>query len=242
LLAQFLLAFVAALAVASFFYNAFFPVVLTAIQNLPDNGQITSGQLTWTGDSFQNLAEGHFLAIDVDLDHSGQLRSTADVQVEFGRDSVRVFSLFGYADLYYPANDVIQFNRPQLEPLWGAYRAEILFFIALSAFIALPLNWWLLATVYFLPVWLVGFFTNRDLSVPGSWKLCGAALLPGALLMSAGILLYGMGFYGLIAFAFIFAAHFILGWLYLLFALPFFTRTSSAPARGNPFERSKKGD
>lgn len=240
LLAQLILALLAAAAVASFFHNACFPVVQAAIDNLPDNGQITSGRLIWSGSPFQDLAEGHFLAFDVDLAHSGQFRSTADVQIEFGRDSVRVFSLFGYADFSYPPDDIVQFNRARLQPLWNAWRAEILFAIALAAFGLLPAAWWLLATIYFLPVWLAGFFANRDLSLPASWKLSGAALLPGALLMIAAIFLYGLGFFGLITFGFIFAAHLVLDWLYLLFALPFFPRTSAAPFRGNPFKRTKE--
>ncbi len=238
LLAQLIFALLAAAAVAVFFYNACFPIIQTAIENLPDAGQIASGQLNWSGSSFQNLAEGHFLAFDVDLDHSGQFRSTADVQVEFGRDSVRVFSLFGYADFYYPADDIIQFNRPQLEPLWGAWRAEILFAIVLAAFVALLVAWWILGTFYFPAILLIGFFANRDLDWRASWKLSGAALLPGALLMIAGILLYGLSFFGLITFCFIFAAHFILDWLYLLFGLLFFPRTSAAPSQGNPFKLS----
>jgi hypothetical protein len=100
--------------------------------------------------------------------------------------------------------------------------------------------WWLLATLYFLPVWLIGFFTNRDLDLRASWKLSAAALLPGALLMIGGILLYGLGFFGLITFGFVVAAHFILDWLYLLFALPFFSRTSAVPPPGNPFKSIHK--
>ena len=239
IVAQLILALFAAAAVACFFYSACFPVVQAAIDNLPDSGQIASSQLTWSGGSFQDLAEGHFLALDVDLDHSRQFHSTADVQVEFGGDSVRVYSLFGYADFYYPTDDIIQFNRPELEPLWAAWRAEILFGIALAAFVTLPVTWWILATLYFLPVWLIGFFTNRDLDLRACWKLCGAALLPGTLLMIAAIFLYGLGFFGLVTFGFIFVAHLVLDWFYLLFALPFFPRTSAAPVRGNPFKSAK---
>lgn len=240
LLAQLILAWLAAAAVACFFYNACFPIVQAAIDNLPATGQIASRQLNWGGSAFQDLADGHFVAFDVDLDHSSQFHSTADMQIEFGRGSLRVFSLFGYAEFYYPPDEIIQFNRPRLEPLWNAWRAEILFFIALAAFMALPVTWWILATIYFLPVWLIGFFTNRDLGLRASWKLSCAALLPGALAMIAAILLYGLGFFGLVTFFFIFVAHFILDWLYLLFALPFFTRISTAPPRGNPFKPSQK--
>ena len=92
--------------------------------------------------------------------------------------------------------------------------------------LVLLLSWWLLATVYFLPAWLLGFFTNRDLNLRASWKLSGAALLPGALLMAAGVWLYGLGFLGLVSFGFLFAAHFVLGWTYLFLSQLFLPRTS----------------
>ena len=36
------------------------------------------------------------------------------------------------------------------------------------------------AAVYFLPAWILGFFTDRDLNLRAGWKLSGAALMPGA--------------------------------------------------------------
>jgi hypothetical protein len=93
----------------------------------------------------------------------------------------------------------------------------------------------LLATIYFLPAWIAGFFANRDLNFWESWKLSAAAVLPGALLMIAGIWLYNFGRGRLVSLAFIFAAHFVLGWIYLGVSLFFLPRTSAATPRGNPF-------
>ncbi|HEV2455702.1 MAG TPA: hypothetical protein VGY98_15665 [Verrucomicrobiae bacterium] len=238
LVAQFIFAFFAASAVAYFFHRACFPVIETAIDNLPDSGQVQSGSLAWSGDP-QTLADGPFLAINVDPDHAGQWHSTtADFQIELGRDTVRVFSLFGYADVSYPVRDA-PFNQPDLDPLWKAWRAEILFLIAAITMVLLPATWWILAAVYFLPAKLLGFFANRDLSLLASLKLCCAALLPGALFMTAALILYALDLLGLVAFCFVLAAHFILHWLYLLFALPFLPRLSNAPGKGNPFKLGK---
>lgn len=239
LLAQFIFAALAALAVAWFFYHACFPTIQTAIDNLPPDSEINSGALDWHGDSFSELADGHFAAFDVDIIHSGQFRSAADLQVEFGHETVRIFSLFGYADFLYPPDEIISFNRPELDPQWKAWRAVILFIIILTTIFALLLSWWILATIYFLPVWLAGFFTNRDLDLRASWKLSGAALLPGALLMTTGILFYGLGL-PLVTLLFIFGAHFVLGWLYLFFGLAFLPRTSSVIPKGNPFKLGGK--
>ena len=235
LLVQFIVALLAAASAAWFLDDACFPTVLAAIQKLPAAGEIRSGKLDWRGDSPQMLAEGKFLAFDVDTNHSGQIHSTADVQIEFGADSIRVISLLGYADFVYPTDRARPFNRPELEPLWDAWAAEILFIAAAAMMLVLLLSWWLLATVYFLPAWLLGFFTNRDLNLRASWKLSGAAHLPGALLMAAGVLLYGFGVLGLVSFGFLFAAHFVLGWTYLFLSQLFLPRTSDGPQKGNPF-------
>ncbi|HXC35464.1 MAG TPA: hypothetical protein VNV43_06280 [Candidatus Acidoferrales bacterium] len=238
LVAQFIFALLAAAAVGYFFHSACFPAVQAAIDNLPLTGQIQSGRLSCDR---QMLADGPFFAFNVDPDHSGQWRSTtADFQVEFGRDTVRVITLIGYADFFYPSDRSAPFNQPQLDPLWKAWRAVILFLIMAATLVILPAIWWFLMMIYFLPVWLIGFLTNRDLSLPASLKLSGSALLPGALLMTAAVFLYGIGLLNLVSFFFVFAAHFVLHWLYLLFGLFFLPRTSTAMPKQNPFKPVKE--
>ena len=234
-LVQIVFALLAAASVVWFLANSCFPTIRTAVQSLPDAGKISSGKLDWRGSPSQMLAEGNFLAFDVDLKHSGQIHSTADVQIEFGAESVRVFSFLGYAEFFYPPGRFAPFNRAELEPLWGAWSAEILFFAAASTAIGLMLSWWILATVYFLPVRVFSFFANRDLDFRASWKLSGAALMPGALLMTAGVLLYDFGLLDLVSFGFVFTAHFVLGWIYLTISLLFLPRILATPQKGNPF-------
>ena len=235
LLVQLIIAMLAAGSVAWFLDTGCFPVITEAIQKLPAAGEIRSGRLDWRGASPQMLAEGKFLALDVDLDHSGQIHSPADVQIEFGADSVRAFSLLGYAEFFYPPDRPGTFNRTDLEPLWGAWAAEILFLAFVAVTLVLLVNWWLLATAYFLPARLLAFFANRDLDLRAGWKLSGAALLPGALLMTAGILLYGVGLFDLVTLGFIFCAHFVLGWIYLFVSQAFLPRIAGGPQKGNPF-------
>ncbi len=236
---QLVIAVLAAASVAWFMDAGCFPAVSEAIQKLPGTGEIRSGRLVWHGSSPQMLVEKRFLAFDVDLDHSGQIHSTADVQIEFGADSVRVFSLLGYAEFFYPPDRQGPFNRTELEPLWGAWAAEILFLTWVAVTVALLVSWWLLATIYFFPARLVAFFANRDLNLRACWNLSGAALLPGALLMTAGILCYGAGLLDLVSFGFVFAAHFVLGWIYLFVSQLFLPRISAGPQKGNPFQPKK---
>jgi len=239
LLVQFIVALMAAASVVWFLDDGCFPTIGAAIRSLPAAGEIRSGKLDWHGGTPQLLAEGKFLAFDVDLDRSGQIHSTASAQIEFGRDSVRIFSLLpGYSEFAYAPDRAAPFNRAELEPLWGAWAAEILFIAGASVTAGLLLSWWLLATLYFLPVWLLGFYANRDLNFRASWKLSGAALLPGSLLMAAGVLLFDHGFLDLVQLGFLFAAHFALGWIYLFLSLLFLPRISGTPPRHNPFKQA----
>jgi hypothetical protein len=234
-LVQFVVAALAATAIVWFLSANCFPTVRAAIRNLPAAGAIRSGRLDWPSHTPQVLAEGRFLAFIVDPEHSGQIHSTADVQIEFGRETVRVFSLLGYLEWNYPSDWIIAFNRTELEPLWGAWEPEWLAITVLAVVVGLMLLWAVLATVYFLPAWLVGFFANRNLNLRASWKLSGAALLPGALLLSAAVVLYGLGALDVVQFCFIYGAHFPLGWIYLFLSQLFLPRLESAPTEGNPF-------
>ncbi|HXR04319.1 MAG TPA: hypothetical protein VN836_06380, partial [Verrucomicrobiae bacterium] len=140
----------------------------------------------------------------------------------------------GYREWNYPPGWIVSFNRTDLEPLWDAWRPDILA-IATGAIIAgLMLSWAVLATVYFFPVWLVCFFADRELNFRQCWRLAGAALLPGALLLAAAIAFYGLGALDLIQMSFAFGAHFVLGWIYL-FISPLFLHRVSPVEKRNPF-------
>jgi hypothetical protein len=239
LLVQFVVAALAAAAGAWFLADGVFPTVRAAIRNLPDTGVIRSGRLIWSGDSPQVLAESRFLAFMVDAGHSGQIRPPADVQIEFGRETVRVYSLLGYTEWSYPSDGIIAFNRTDLEPLWGAWEPAWLAIGLLAAVAGLMLSWALLATVYFLPARLMGCLAKRELDFRGSWKLAGAALLPGALLVTAAIVLFDFGGLDLIQFCFLFVAHLALAWVYLLVGPLFLPRMEPGPPGGNPFSAAR---
>jgi hypothetical protein len=95
--------------------------------------------------------------------------------------------------------------------------------------------WACLATVYALPAWLVGFFADRDLTLRGSWRLAGAALMPGALFLSAAIGLYGWGALDLVRLAVAAAVHLVMGWIYLFVSPLCLPRHPAVTAVANPF-------
>jgi hypothetical protein len=236
LLVQFIAALLAAAAVDWFLYDGWFPTVREAIGQLPDEGKISAGKLDWHGDSPRLLAEGTLLAFSVDLNHAGDIRSPAHVQIEFGRDDFYIYSLLGHMAGRYPAGWAVAFNRKELGPWWGAWEPALLAIATAVVVAGLMLMWAVLATMYFLPGWVAAFFANRDLTLRGSWRLAGAALMPGALLLAAAILLYDFGVLDLVRLAFVVAGHLVLGWIYLLVSLLFLPRhVASTAGRRNPF-------
>jgi len=239
-LVQFIVALVAAALIGWFVDTAWFSVVRAAIHQFPADGEIRFQHLNWPDESPQLLAEGHFLAFSVDEENSDAIRSPAHVQVEFGDNRVRFHSLFGYREQRYPQG-WIPFNRTKLEPVWDAWQPMLVAGVVLSVLIGLFISWTLLASIYCVPVWLVGFFTNRDLNLRASWKLAGAALMPGALFLMVTIFVYALGLLDMVQLMAGFALHFVIGWVYLFIA-PFFLSKESASARAgkNPFASGKK--
>jgi hypothetical protein len=235
LIVQLIVALLAAGTVVWFLHRAWFPVISEAIRQLPLQGELRSGRLDWPGPTPARLAEGRFLALVVDLDHAGEARSPAHVQVEFGRTDYLVFSLLGYVQGAYPQGWAVAFNRTELGPWWGAWAPAILALAAGLVVVGLMVTWACLATVYSLPVWLVGFFANRDLGLWGSWRLAGAALMPGALFMCAVVILYGCGALDLVRLAAAAALHLVMAWVYLLISPWCLPRHSAAAVKANPF-------
>ena len=236
LLVQLIMAAMVALIVGWFLYYKCFPTVSLAIDQLPTEGQIQSRELDWRGPSPQMLAEGRLLALTVDLDHSGGLRSSAHVQAEFGKDNCRIRSLLGIMDVRYPEGWLIAFNRAELKPLWGAWRPALLLGAMAGTAVGLMLFWWSLSAIYSPFVWFGGVFVNRDLNLPQSWQLAGAALMPGAVIMTAAIVFFGLGMMDLVGLLFFFCAHFAMGWVYLFLSLLYVPKTGGTSLqRKNPF-------
>jgi hypothetical protein len=241
LLVQFMMATLAAGVVGWFLAVAWFPVISAAIQKLPAQGEIKNGELNWTNGPPAKLAGNHFLALVVDPAHDGQLTREAQLQVEFGRRDARVSGLAGYAEIPYPAGWIMAFNRTELDPWWAAWEPLLLSGAVVLTVVGLMLSWTLLATLYFVPVKLFAFFENHDLGWWQSWRLAGAALMPGAMFLTGGMVLQCLGIIDLVQLGAVWALHFVIGWLYLFISPLFLPRHPSAKkVKRNPFAKKEK--
>jgi hypothetical protein len=241
LIVQFIVALLLAGSASCFLAAAWFPVVQKAIARLPEKGTIRRGQLDWPGPSPCSLAEATFLSIVVDVANSQPTGQSADVQVELHRGGFKIRSLFGNLAILYPKDWTIALNRAEVEPRWGAWRPFLLVGIGAGVGIGVMAIWLVLAMVYSLPLRLLTFYCDRDVSWLGCWRMAGAAQLPGALLMSGGILLYGFNRLNLIGLFFAWLLHVVIAWIYVGIAPARLPRlTGSLRRRDNPFGGAQK--
>jgi hypothetical protein len=171
------------------------------------------------------------------VDGVGTPSLTTDLRVEFHHRSFALCSILGCLTLNYPKDRVVQFNQPELESWWAAWEPMIYTLIGLAVVTGLFASWLGLATIYCPAARIYAFFKDRQLTLTGSWKIAAAALLPGALLTGAAIVLYGLGMIDLIRFLVLWAIHLIVGLVYLFVSplrLPRASDSLSAP-RHNPF-------
>lgn len=242
-LVQWVFAFACTAAVGWFLTSAWFPVIRSAAEKLPEDGLIRAGTLDWRGPAPVLLAENAFLAIAADPDHTGKARSPAHLYVELGRRNVLVFSLFGYVPAAYPAAGTVGFGRDEVRAWWGAWSPFLLVLTCGATAVALMASWTGLAWIYTVPVWLAAFLLNRRCSLRGAWRLAGAAQMPGALFMSATIVLHGLGGLDVVRVLICFGAHFLVSWVYLGLGIVRLPPVASAvAAQPNPFRPEPPAD
>ena len=240
LVVQFVFALLASAVIMRVFYGTWVPVINRAVHELPMQGEIRRGQLQMPGVAPEILAENRFLGLAIDPGHRGNARSAAHVHVELGQKDLGIYSLSGYVLLPYPTGYRIALNHDETIPAWGAWRPAAIAAVGAAALVWMFFSWAALQTLYFVPVWVGGFLANRALSLAGSWKLCGAALMPGAVLFTLSLAIYGLGWLDLIRLGAAAAIHLALGWIYLPFAVAKLPRAAEKDLpKDNPFSTKK---
>lgn len=236
---QVVFALINALTLGWFLQMSWLPVVRTAVEQLPDRGEITQGTLKWGGTVPRILSYNSNLAFVVDPEHSGDCRVPTDILIELGNQDMRIYSLVGYLEFDYPPGWRIALNRPETAPWWGAWEPPVLWFAVLGWTVFLLILWMVLASGYSWVVWLLAFFANRSANLGQSWKLASTALIPASLVLWLGIVFYGGGGIHLVVLLLFGAGHVIAAWIYMLLAAFSLDREKGTPPKGNPFSSKK---
>ena len=234
-LAQLAVALAVSAAVIWFLRIAWFPVVTEAIQELPVTGMIRGGQLELGGESQTVLAQNERLAIAVDVASNAASGHAADLQVTFEKSRAAFCGALGCWWQHYLPEYTIVFNRPDLEPRWGAWRGPILAVVAFATVASLYATWWSLALFYVPLIKFIAFFTDRIVTWRGAWRQSAASLLPGALIVAIAIVLYGFGAIDLFRLALLYGMHIVCGLVFVVTSPFFLPKLSSLSRQTNPF-------
>ena len=238
-LVQIIVAVLVALTLIWFLRVACFPVITEATRQLPAGTAIRRATLTYPGESPVRLAENAHLAIVVDLDGTRKAATASDLEIIFETNRVAFCGALGCRWQPYPRGFLFTLDHAAVEPAWGAWRWPIVIAVALTVGLASFVLWWALALVYLPFVKIVIFFADRDATWRGAWRMTAAGLLPGALMLAGGVILYGFGAIDLFRFGLIYALHLIAG-LVFVFTSPFFLpKIFRGKPKGNPFSRPR---
>jgi hypothetical protein len=236
LAAELAAAIMAAVCVVWFLHRAYCPVILQAIQKMPDTARLARGALQGLPDTL--IAESKFLAIAATPRSSVTIGQDADLQLEMRQNDFCAGSVFWPdwgLDLQYREDMAINLARSNLEPWWSAWQPVLLLAAGAATVLFLLLSWAVLASIYAAPAKFVAWYADRYLPWGGAWRLASAALLPGALILTAAIVLYGWSVIDLVGLSFFFAIHFIVGWVYMVGGACRATRLFPSDSKRNPF-------
>lgn len=232
----------AALSVASilFFLNRCWqPVIVAAIDQLADGGQLRQGILQPGGASTDvTLASNRYLAIALNWTEAGPRDQVSDVRFILQIDRFLVCSLFGCTAFSYEGIGDRSVGRTETGAWWRAWQPFLFTAIALGHALYLIIAWWLLTIVYAWAIRLLAFYLDRDLDFTGATRVAQAALIPGALWLTATVFLHAAGWLDLLSVLVVLVMHVPVGWLYAGLAcrsLPL--RPDVLPA--NPFQAAE---
>jgi len=232
-------ALIVAATVVWFVQQAWVPVINKTIKQMPPTGEIRGGRLDWPSETVLQQ-EGPFMRIAVRPGGFSNVEESADLVLAFDSSNLRIGSSLGLGllTLPYPMGWILSFNKTELEPWWGARSHMLLAGLGLMVVLALQFVWSALGLLYMLPVKI---FSVSRLDRVGAIKIAIAAQMPGALVMSVGIVLYGLKQLDLVALLVVWGVHLALPWLYLMFS-PILAPKQPKPQKARSKKTQVKGD
>jgi hypothetical protein len=217
LLMQLLVAIVTSASITWFVAHSYGPIITQTISKLPETAAIDNGALVGFDDPI--TAETKFLSVEIDTSNDPQFSETADLDLEFqknvGRACSLLRSLLGCVDFNYP-HEKISLARSHWEPWWGARQPLIWMMLFIAGVIAMFISWAMLATVLMIFAKVVAWFADRQLTWWGTWKLCSAGLMVGALVLALAVRLYDWRAIDLIALAVFYFGHLAIDVVYAI--------------------------
>jgi hypothetical protein len=236
LAAELMVAVMVAVSVVWFLHRSYCPVILRAIQQMPETARVANGTLQGVPGTL--IAESRFLAIAATPQAGREIGQDADLQIQLRQNDLCAGSVFWPdwgLDFNYGRGTAMNLARSNLEPWWSAWQPVLLLGTGAGVVLFLLLVWAALATIYMAPAKFIAWFADRYLSWSGAWRMASAALLPGALVGMGAILLYGWNVIDLVGLSFFGAVQMVIGWIYVVGGSCKVTRIFPVHSDRNPF-------
>ena len=236
LAAELVAAIMIATSIVWFLHRAYCPVILHAIQEMPETARVADGTLQGVPETL--IVESGFLAIAATPEPGREIGQGADLQIQLRQNDLCAGSVFWPdwgLEFSYGRGAAVNLARSNLEPWWSAWQPVLLAGTGVAIVLLLLLVWAVLAAVYMAPAKFIAWFADRYLTWGEAWRLASAALLPGALVVMGAVLLYGWSVIDLVGLSFFGAVNIIIGWVYLAGGSCKVTRLFPADSNRNPF-------
>ncbi|MBR5691523.1 MAG: hypothetical protein IKX46_06175 [Verrucomicrobia bacterium] len=213
---ELVIALFCSLSILWFVCDAYFPIVGQAIDSLPEEEvSITNNRLVWD-ERDGVLAQSSKLAISINAYGGPKQLTDSDLTLELAMRSFKLHCINGYYTEIPYQIDRFPLNRQRVTSWWKAWMGPLIFWIIFISFCSLVFVWQILSFLYMFGVKIIAWAARRQVEWTGAYMLSGASLMPGALLMTAGIFCYSIGCISLEGLGIIAAAHIGLAWIFLL--------------------------
>ena len=216
--------------------TTWWPVVDQAVREFPENGPaLIQGRFNWPETAPRLLADSPHLGVAVRPSNLDPLGRTADLQLELLPETLRLAGIAGFVDLPWPPTATLPLGRLQAQAAWEAWRRPVLAALIVTAATAMMVIWSLLALTLALPLRIVAFLLQKQITLGGCWRLSAAASMSGSLVLNLGLGGYVMRWLPWPALAAVVVIHLLVNGLFVSWGLvsrPKKNRAASAP---NPF-------
>lgn len=223
-------------AVAFFLSQMCVPAIDRTLRQMPETAVLSLGEIFALDQAVS--ANTPFLSIDVDVSAEVPNPHASDVRLLIHRTGWKACSVLGCFEQSFAPDATYALGPSHLGPKWAAWKPLVFLVAILGTVVWLIVCWTVLATLYWLPLWVSALIARRQLGCIGAWKTAAAGLMPGCALMTAAIVLYTVRWIDLPTLAFFNAAHLVVGWIFLgvvVALLPRKEAKANAAAGPNPF-------
>ncbi|MFM1943401.1 MAG: hypothetical protein RI897_2383 [Verrucomicrobiota bacterium] len=241
LLLQLVMVLVAAGVGFAFFVTACFPVLDSAVAQLPEEAGFRDRKLVWSGEPAVVLGETGLISLGVNAVEARSPGTTADLEVLFAPEGVQLTSWFGHWFIPYWSGWKVELTQKSARAWWAAWRRVVALVFGLVMGVLSVLWVSLSALLLGLPVWVLGRGLSRQLSFSGAWRLVVASFCPPGLILLVAVLLYETGRMGFLSLLVAGVFHFLALGFYLFLAPWYVPRVVQAGGKVNPFEGEERG-